>query len=357
MNATKFLYSSKPIYTISKRNFLSKLFGCCGCQDDSPPEVALTKESKIVTKGMCLPVIGIGTWQMKPEEVKGALCCAIGLGYRHIDTAFVYGNEKEIGDTLRFMVSNRMICRPQLFISSKLPYDSMKPELVKECVDQSLTNLGLSYLDLYLIHYPIGTIKSPNGLHIDDHTNHLAIWRELENQVFEGKIKSLGLCNFNTRQIRNILECARVLPANLQIEMHIYCQQKQLREFCKQHNIAVTAYAPLGNPSLDCYLKDLGLTSNMVPRPLENPSVKKIAEWRNKCPSQVLLRYLLQLGGVAVIPKASCPDHILCNIQLFDFCLDSCEMIELKSMDMCSKGRMYGSNIWLGTEKHHEYPF
>ncbi|XP_014276336.1 1,5-anhydro-D-fructose reductase isoform X2 [Halyomorpha halys] len=294
---------------------------------------------------------------MKPSEVKSALCNAITMGYRHIDTAFVYGNEQEIGIALRHMLDNTMITRDQLFITSKLPPYAMNPDVVKQYVEQSLSNLGLKYFDLYLLHYPVGLKVSESGLCPDDHTNHLAIWRAMENEVIEGKIKSLGLSNFNSRQITNILECARVLPANLQIEMHLYCQQKELRQFCRQHCIAITAYAPLGSPSLDHYLESKKLTSNGVPRPLDNPSVQKIAEWHKKCPSQILLRYLIQLGGISIIPKSSNPDHICQNIDLFDFCLEPCEMKELSNMDLCNTGRMYSCNIWVGTNNHHEYPF
>ncbi|KAK9509156.1 hypothetical protein O3M35_006535 [Rhynocoris fuscipes] len=356
----KIIFQRNTPNIVQKRTFLEgflKLFKFGKPKKKcNPPTITLTECSRIETRGMSMPMIGMGTWQIEPDCVDSVLSYGLEVGYRHIDTSHSYGNQAAIGDTIHKLINSGKYCRSELFISSKLPYYGMTPEMVCTYVQNALSNLRLNYLDLFIIHYPVG-IKESGGIYSPDpDTNHVKIWKALEEEVEKCTIKNIGLCNFNECQIRTILECAKIPPANLQVEMHLYLQQRELRDFCTAQSIAMTAYAPLGSPGLDQYLMKNGLQANKVPVPLHDHCVQMIACKYRKTPAQVLLRFLLQLG-VAVIPKSVLPERICKNYGLFDFCLDSCEMDELCGKDMGERGRMFSCNVWVGTENHPLYPF
>ncbi|XP_073996837.1 aldo-keto reductase family 1 member A1-like isoform X2 [Rhodnius prolixus] len=251
-----------PAISQTRNNFFKKLFGK---KKSSEYDSNLTPCSRIETRGMSMPMIGIGTWQVEPDCIESVITCALTVGYRHIDTSHSYGNQAAIGATLDSLFKGGKFCRNEIFISSKLPYYGMKPEEICNYVTDALNCLCLQYIDLFMIQFPVG-IKEIGGNYIaDPDTNHILIWKALEEEVKKDRIKSLGLSNFNMRQISTLMECANIPPANLQVEMHLYLQQKELITFCSQHCIGMTAYAPLGSPGLDQYLMKNSLQPASVP--------------------------------------------------------------------------------------------
>ncbi|KAK9509160.1 hypothetical protein O3M35_006538 [Rhynocoris fuscipes] len=356
---TKFSKNYKSYNLIITRTYIERLksyFKKNTAKSNTGTGPKLDCSSQIQTKGMNMPVLGLGTWQLHPCQVEPVLKFGLDVGYRHIDTAPCYGNEEAIGRMLHTLLECGKYHRQDLFISSKLPFYGMHPDLVSYYVCETLKYLQLDYLDLYMIHYPVGVVEENGEYCPDPHTNHLVIWKALEEEVRSGRIKSLGLSNFNIRQLINIQGIAHIPPASLQIELHPYCQEKELREYCALQGIGVTAYAPLGSPGLQAYIKEHNLTSNCVPSPLQDFVIQKIAYSHKKTPAQVILRYLLQTGA-AVIPKSSKPDRVYRNFCVFDFELNETEMRRICALDKGEKGRMFSNNVWIGTENHIEYPF
>jgi len=315
---------------------------------------------------MKMPVVGLGTWQASEDEVDVALNAALEAGYRHIDTAFVYMNEAAIGKTLKKWFDSGKIKREELFIVTKLPNVGMNEKYVEEFLTKSLSDLQLSYVDLYLIHHPVGLVygegliprDEEGNIKVDMDTDHIAIWRALEAQVDAGRVKAIGVSNFNSDQIDRILKIARIPPANNQVELHVYCQQKQLQEWSKRTGVTICAYAPLGSPGMAKFVEKLGGSTEGIKAldPLTDATVARIAAAHNKSPAQVLLRHLLQLG-LAVIPKSSNPQRIQHNFQVFDFELSDTEMAELNALDRGEDGRRFINGLFKGIEVHPEYPF
>ncbi|KAK9719808.1 Aldo/keto reductase family [Popillia japonica] len=205
--------------------------------------------------GLKIPIFGLGTWKSQPGQVTQAVKDAIDIGYRHIDCAYIYGNEKEVGEALDTKFQQGVIKREDIFVTSKLWNTFHKPELVEGTLRETLKNLRLEYLDLYLIHWPQAYKEQGELFPKDEQGNiqfsdvdYIDTWKVLENLVAKGLIKSIGLSNFNKRQIERILKNATVKPANLQIECHPYLNQKRLINYCKTVGITITAYSPLGSP-------------------------------------------------------------------------------------------------------------
>lgn len=334
-------------------NLRSKLF------DQS--NMSATSEMKYIqlpNSAGLMPVVGYGTWQAKDEDLEKALEAALEAGYRHIDTATVYENEHVIGKVLDKWLKAGKVKREELFIVTKLPPSGNRPSNVESFIKQSLEKLKLDYLDLYLVHTPFSFVegddlhpRDENGTFKFDHsTDHVAVWKELEKQVDNGRTKAIGLSNFNPKQISRILKAARIPPANLQVEMHVYHQQKELVAFCKENNITMVAYSPLGTQGTS---KLLGIA---IPKLMENPTVVKIAEKHSKTPAQVLLKFLVQ-KGVAVIPKSTNPDRLKKNIEIFDFQLTDEDMSELEALDQGAKGKILDFSFMKGVKDHPEFPF
>lgn len=222
-----------------------------------------------------MPLLGFGTWRLWGEECRKAVIHALSVGYRHIDTAEMYENEKEIGEAIR----ENHIAREELFLTSKVWVENLWHDAVKKACKRSLRRLGTDYLDLYLIHWPDRSIP------IEEPLGALA---ELQQ---EGKIRALGVSNFTIRHLKDALETG-IPIANNQVEFHPSFNQTELQVFCEETGIWLTAYMPIGRG------KDLQL-----------PAVKAVAEKCDRPPSQVILQWLMQ-KKIAAIPKATTAEHI-----------------------------------------------
>ncbi|KAK7862403.1 hypothetical protein R5R35_008093 [Gryllus longicercus] len=317
--------------------------------------------------GQKMPIIGLGTWQATDEEIETSIDAALEAGYRHIDTAYVYMNEPALGRALKKWFDSGKLKREDLFIVTKLPNFGNRPESVEKYIKRSLDNLQLTYLDLYLVHHPVGLQekegemlpKDDSGnLLVDKSTDIISVWKAMEEQVHAGRARAIGLSNFNVRQISRIVESCCIRPANVQVELHIYCQQKNLVSFCEGLGITVCAYAPLGSPNLASFVKMIGDNPELIPTfsPLTEPIVIEIAKQHNKAPAQVLLRHIIQ-RRIVVIPKSTNPTRIQDNFKIFDFQLTTEEMEKISSLDKGHEGRLFGAGMLHGIHTHPEYPY
>ena len=245
-----------------------------------------------------MPVIGFGTFMLSGEICENAVASAIKVGYRMIDTAEAYGNEAAVGNG----IVKSGIDRNELFLVTKVNYKSY--ENTRAAVEQSLKNLQTDYIDLLLLHWPFA--------------NYYAAWRELAQLYTEGKIRAIGVSNFEPAQLVDLIAYNKVAPVVNQIETNLYCQRTEERKWLDKKNVAHMAYAPLGQ----------GNRNEMF----QESAVMTLAEKYHKTASQILLRFLIQ-KNVIVIPRSSKPKHIKENFEVFDFALTDHEMEQLSALD------------------------
>jgi len=288
-----------------------------------------------LNNGLSIPVVGLGTWQSPPDgSLYKAVKGAIENGYRHIDCAYAYQNEEEVGKAINDAIKEGKVKREELFITSKLWLTYFRRDRVQVCVKKILSKLNTPYLDLCLMHWPFSLGESDtelvptgaDGKVIDGKVDYLEAWQGLEDCVKAGLVKSIGISNFTTKQIERLLASANIKPVTNQVEVHPYLAQKKLKKFCEERGIILTAYSPLGNP---------GSQANDLPdkdRLLKDPVVNKLAKKYNKNVGQILLKFEAQ-RGIVVIPKSVSPDRIKSNIQIFDFEMTAEEIAELEALD------------------------
>ncbi|XP_077992322.1 aldo-keto reductase family 1 member C15-like [Glandiceps talaboti] len=304
-----------------------------------------TMMSAKLATGAQMPLIGFGTYNCK--EVGQAVKTALNVGYRHIDCAFVYGNECEIGDALQTKFKDGPLKREDVFVTSKVWFTHLRPHLVRESCLSSLKNLRLDYLDLCLVHWPL-SLKPGKGLLPKDEDGQLMFddvdfvdsWKALENLVDEGKCKSIGVSNFNEKQMERILSVAKHPIAVNQVESHPYLTQESLLRFCTSHGIVMSAYCAMGRPG-----EKEGVAV------VDDPVIQKISDTHNKSPSQVCLRYQIQ-RGVAALAKSVTPRRIQENFEIFEFELSKEEMDAVNKLNKNQRIILFEN-----FKGHPEYPF
>ncbi|KAK5650293.1 hypothetical protein RI129_001322 [Pyrocoelia pectoralis] len=304
-----------------------------------------------LNNGQEIPAIGLGTWKSTPEKVTQAVKDAIDIGYRHIDCAFAYGNEEQVGAAIAAKISDGTVKRNDLFITSKLWNTFHRPGIVESAIRNTLKSLDLDYLDLYLIHWPMGYKEGndlapvgPDGNIEASDYDYVDTWTAMEEIQKKGLAKSIGISNFNSRQIERLLEKAKIVPAVNQVECHPFLNQRPLIEYCNLKGIKITAYSPLGSPGRS------GIKSE-DPVLLTDPRLEAIAKKYNKSPAQIAIKYQIQKGNI-VIPKSTTKSRIQENFNVFDFDI---------SVEDISVIDTFNINLRLiqpwGSSSHKYYPF
>ena len=286
-----------------------------------------------LSSGFQFPQFGLGTWLAPPGEVASAVEVAIRSGYRNVDCAVSYGNQQEIGPVFKKLFHEGVVKREDLFVTSKVWNTYHSFDNARLCVRNILDELCLDYLDLCLIHWPVGYKegtgevwpKDKDGKMLYSDVHFSETWRALESCVSDGLVRSIGLSNFNHKQIQEVINDAKIKPSVLQVEMHPYFQQRKLRDFCASNDIAVMAYSPLANPAMP-FRKDGD------PNIMHDPTFLDLGKKHAKTPAQIALRWAIQ-EGVIVIPKSTSEKRLKENFDIFDFELDSEDMQKIKDVD------------------------
>jgi 2,5-diketo-D-gluconate reductase A len=255
-----------------------------------------------LNNGQQIPQLGFGVFLIEPQDTVAAVSAALEAGYRHIDTAEEYGNEKEVGEAIR----QSGLDRSDVFLTSKLNNDAHQPDDARQAFDESLKALGVDYLDLFLIHWPLPTRYDGDFV---------STWQTLEEFYREGRARSIGVSNFQAHYLRRLHGESEIIPAVNQIEVNPYLTQDELRGFCAEHQIAVEAWSPLGRGNV-----------------LQDPEIEAIARRAAKTPAQVVLRWHIQRGDI-VFPKSVTPDRIRENIDIFDFGLSADEIGTISALN------------------------
>ncbi|PKA84307.1 alcohol dehydrogenase (NADP+) [Ulvibacter sp. MAR_2010_11] len=277
--------------------------------------------------------IGLGTWKSKGNDLKIAVKTALNTGFRHIDTAAVYGNEEVIGEALAEVFSEGKIFREDVFITSKLWNDAHGEGQVLPALQKSLQKLQLDYLDLYLIHWPvafkqgIGSPSAPSDYIPLEELPITVTWKQMEKAKELGLVKHIGVSNFSVQKLKDLVSKAVIKPEMNQVELHPLLQQNDLLEYCNSENILLTAYSPLGSGDRSSQMK-----AEDEPNLMEIDSIKEIAKKRSATAAQVLISWNTHRGS-AVIPKSTSKEHIISNFRAADVVLEEEDMETIAKLD------------------------
>lgn len=255
---------------------------------------------------MKMPTVGFGTWKVEDKEAANIVKVALESGYRLIDTAMIYNNEKGVGEGIK----NSGLRREEIFLTTKVWNSDQGYDQTLRAFEKSLKNLNTDYIDLYLIHWPMPDLKK-----------YVGTWKALVKLRSTGMVRSIGVSNFNEDLILELIENTGITPAVNQVELHPFFQQRALREFHFKHKIATEAYTPLARGNL-----------------FEHPIIQKLALKYQKTPAQIILRWHFE-NGIVAIPKSSHHMRMLENLDIFNFRLSADDLIEMGSMDSQS-GRL-----------------
>ncbi|WP_442915949.1 aldo/keto reductase [Leptospira sp. GIMC2001] len=245
-----------------------------------------------------VPRFGLGVWKSKPKECYSAVISALKAGYRHIDTAAIYGNESEVGDAIR----DSGIPRSEIFLVTKLWNADQGYDSALKAIDRSLSNLKTDYVDMYLIHFPVADKRKDS-------------WRALQKIQSDKKTKAIGVSNYMIWHLEELINETEVLPAMNQVEYHPFLNNNELLSFCNSKGIILEAYSPLAHG-----------------QKLNDPKVSELAKKYNKSNAQILIRWSLQKGMV-VIPKSANPERIVQNADVYDFEINAADMVSMESWD------------------------
>jgi 2,5-diketo-D-gluconate reductase A len=261
-----------------------------------------------LSDGHSIPQLGFGVFQIPPEETAEAVTRALETGYRHIDTAQMYGNEREVGEAVRASGLDRA----EVFVTSKLSNASHRPDDAERSFEETLTALGSDYVDLFLIHWPLPTLYDGDFV---------STWKTLEELHADGRARSIGVSNFEVEHLERLAAECDVVPAVNQIELHPYFQNEEVRRYGEERGIATQAWSPIAQGEV-----------------LDDPAIGEIAERVGRTPAQVVLRWHIQRGSI-VFPKSTTPARIEENFALFDFELDADDVGRIDALDRGESGR------------------
>ncbi|XP_003261439.1 aldo-keto reductase family 1 member D1 isoform X1 [Nomascus leucogenys] len=311
-----------------------------------------------LSDGNSIPIIGLGTYSEPKSTPKGACATsvkvAIDTGYRHIDGAYIYQNEHEVGEAIREKIAEGKVRREDIFYCGKLWATNHVPDMVRPTLERTLRVLQLDYVDLYIIEVPMAFKpgdeiypRDENGKWLYHKSNLCATWEAMEACKDAGLVKSLGVSNFNRRQLELILNKPGLKhkPVSNQVECHPYFTQPKLLKFCQQHDIVIIAYSPLGTSRNPTWVN---ISS---PPLLKDALLNSLGKRYNKTAAQIVLRFNIQ-RGVVVIPKSFNLERIKENFQIFDFSLTEEEMKDIEALN--KNVRFVQLLMW---RDHPEYPF
>ena len=275
----------------------------------------MTPTTLTLNNDVTLPAIGLGVFQTPPEETTAAVAEAMRLGYRHIDTAAAYGNEREVGEGIR----RSGVAREDVFIETKLWISDYGYDTALHGFDKSAAKLGIEQIDLLILHQALPS----------DFDKTLEAYRALETLLADGRVRAIGVSNFMVDHLTTLLDKATIVPAVNQIELHPYFQQRAVQAFGAEHGILTQAWSPIGG--ITFYRDSLHSST------LEDPVIVEIAQAHAKSPAQVMLRWHLQQGR-SVIPKSTKPHRIAENFDVFDFELTDDQLRAIDALDTDQRG-------------------
>jgi 2,5-diketo-D-gluconate reductase A len=261
-----------------------------------------------LSDGARIPQLGFGVFKIEPGNTAAAVGTALEIGYRHIDTAEMYGNEKEVGEGIRAAG----IDRAEVFVTSKLNNGFHEPDDARRAFDNTLRALDSDYVDLFLIHWPLPTLYGGDFV---------STWKVLEEFARDGRARSIGVSNFEPAHLDRLARESDTVPAVNQVEVHPYFTNEEVRAYGRQHAIATEAWSPIAKGTV-----------------LDDAVIRRIADGRGKSPAQVVLRWHIQRGDI-VFPKSVSVDRMRANFDLFDFELDSADMETISALDRGESGR------------------